>query len=50
MTRSRKDFYLVVSEETAQNLKKKRQSFYNYFEIEKNKDEDSKIDDCDELF
>lgn len=33
MTRSRKDFYMVVSKETLQNLKTKRPTFYDCFEV-----------------
>ena len=33
MTRSNKDFYLVVTEKTANNLKELHGNFYNYFEV-----------------
>ena len=33
LTRSRKDFYMVVSKETLQNLKTKRPTFYDCFEV-----------------
>ena len=33
LTRSRKDFYLVISKESAQNLKNKRPTFYKCFEV-----------------
>ncbi|MBQ3838859.1 MAG: ATP-dependent helicase [Fibrobacter sp.] len=33
MTRSRKDFYMIVSKETLQNLKAKQPAFYDCFEV-----------------
>jgi hypothetical protein len=38
MTRSRKDFYLVVSKETAQNLEIKQPTFFKCFETKKIED------------
>ena len=38
LTRSRKDFYLVVSKETAQNLENKQSAFFKCFEVKKTED------------
>ena len=38
LTRSRKDFYLVVSKDSAQNLENKQPTFFNYFEVKEIED------------
>ena len=44
LTRSRKDFYLVVSKETAQNLEIKQPTFFNCFEVKNMEDITPKTD------